>query len=316
MPDRQANMPAVGSEPFGILSIDKPPGITSHDVVNRLRRRLSTRRIGHTGTLDPMATGVLVCCVGAATRLAEYIGAGDKVYEAEIALGMTTSTLDVTGEQRTCADASGLEFSDIERALASLTGDLAQIPPMHAAVRVGGVRLYELARRGETVERSARAVTIHELTLRSYRPGRQALIEVTVRCSAGTYIRSLADDLGERLGVGGCLAALRRTRVGAFRLADAHPLDGPLPLMRPEDALASWPLGRVDPIGADDLRMGRAVGGSAIEWIRPPNRTSEPVLLIGHELLAVVMPEGDRFRPHKVLHAPPMEPAPETRPCG
>jgi tRNA pseudouridine55 synthase len=206
----------------GVLVVDKPAGPTSHDVVDRARRALGTRRIGHTGTLDPFATGVLVLCVGRATRLARFLAAGEKGYRARVRLGFATTTDDLTGEP--LGPVRPMEAGDTElgRALAGLVGSFDQIPPAFSARRAGGRRLYELARRGEAVARAATPVTVHALDLVS-REG--DTIEVDVRCSTGTYVRALARDLGERLGTGAHLVALRRTRSGAFDVAQALAAD-------------------------------------------------------------------------------------------
>ena len=206
----------------GVLVVDKPAGPTSHDVVDRARRALGTRRIGHTGTLDPFATGVLVLCVGRATRLARFLAAGEKAYRARVRLGFATSTDDSTGEPLAPARRVEVSAAELARALAGLVGSFDQVPPAFSARQVGGRRLYELARRGEAVARAATPVTVHALELVS-REG--DTIELDVRCSAGTYVRALGRDLGERLGTGGHLSALRRTRSGGFDLAQAVPAD-------------------------------------------------------------------------------------------
>jgi tRNA pseudouridine55 synthase len=206
----------------GVLVVDKPAGPTSHDIVDRARRTLRTRRVGHTGTLDPFATGVLVLCVGRATRLARFLAAGEKAYRATIRLGFATTTDDVTGDP--LGEERPVELADatLLEALAGLVGTFDQVPPAFSARQVGGRRLYELARRGEAVARAATPVTVHALDLVARG---QETIELEVRCSAGTYVRALARDLGERLGTGAHLAALRRTRSGDFDLAQALAAD-------------------------------------------------------------------------------------------
>ncbi|MGB7925215.1 MAG: tRNA pseudouridine(55) synthase TruB [Pyrinomonadaceae bacterium] len=226
----------------GVVIIDKPAGWTSHDVVARVRRLLGERRVGHTGTLDPFATGVLVVLAGRATRLAQFVSGASKEYEAVIRFGYATETGDATGEPRRVGpDAGGrageslMEWSDeqIEWALKGLRGDIEQIPPMYSAKKVKGRRLYELARRGEEIERAPVPVTVHVLeatavadgpSLRRNEDGTRDLA-VRVVCSAGTYIRVLAEAVGERLGVGAHLASLRRTRAGQFKIEDAMSLD-------------------------------------------------------------------------------------------
>jgi len=217
----------------GVLVIDKPPGITSHDVVARARHILHERRIGHTGTLDPFATGVLVILLGKGTRLAQFLSGVDKEYEAIIRLGYSTDTGDRTGEPIPGPQHSGnWSEQEIEAALQSLRGDIDQIPPMYSAKKVEGKKLYELARRGETIERQPLRVCIHEFE--AIRPDGQLIkdnldgtfdFHARVSCSSGTYVRTLAEDFGKHLYVGAHLAELRRTRVGDLSLDQAITLD-------------------------------------------------------------------------------------------
>jgi tRNA pseudouridine55 synthase len=202
----------------GVLVVDKPRGPTSHDVVDRVRRALRTRRVGHTGTLDPFATGVLPVCVGRATRLARYLSGGDKEYVASVRLGFATTTDDLSGEPLGPPVAVEIGRDALESALDGLVGSFDQVPPAFSAKHVGGRRLYELARRGEAVPRAAAPVTVHAVRLLAREGDR---VELAVRCSTGTYVRALARDLGERLGTGAHLTALRRTRSGAFDLSQA-----------------------------------------------------------------------------------------------
>jgi tRNA pseudouridine55 synthase len=277
----------------GVLIIDKPAGWTSHDVVARVRRILRERRVGHTGTLDPFATGVLVVLVGRATRLAQFLSGAEKEYEARVRFGYATETGDLTGARRElrqteaangeatngrrlCAEWSGEE---IEAACASLRGEIEQVPPMYSAKKVQGKKLYELARRGIEVERASVRVTIRELEvsketetggarLRESEDGTCDL-DVRVVCSAGTYIRVLAEDLGVRLGAGAHLAALRRTRAGAFRIEEAVTLEslaekveagalGRL-LIAPDAALPQMPFVHLTGEAARRARHGAAV---------------------------------------------------------
>ncbi len=203
----------------GILIIDKPEGFTSFDVCAKLRRIASQRRIGHTGTLDPMATGVMVILLGSATRAGDLMPVHDKRYVAGFRLGMTTDTLDITGEVRSRCDVH-VSREELESALSSFRGAIEQLPPMYSAVHSDGRRLYELAREGKEVERESRPVTIHLLELLDYD---EATGEGTldVSCSKGTYIRSLIDDIGAKLGCGGVMTALRRTEACGFTLEDA-----------------------------------------------------------------------------------------------
>lgn len=210
-----------GLSVWGLLVVDKPPGPTSHDIVDAVRRGTGQRRVGHAGTLDPLASGVLVLALGQATRLLEYLSASDKEYVAELTLGVTTDTYDATGTvvvERPLPD--GLSVEQVEEALARLRGTFSQRPPVYSAVKVEGQPAYRRARAGEAVALAPRPVTIHELALLEFAPPKLAL---RVRCSAGTYVRSLAHDLGEALGCGAMLSALRRTASGRFSIEDAVP---------------------------------------------------------------------------------------------
>ncbi|HRH42713.1 MAG TPA: tRNA pseudouridine(55) synthase TruB [Pyrinomonadaceae bacterium] len=208
----------------GILIIDKPTDWTSHDVVGKLRKILKTKRIGHTGTLDPFATGVLVMLVGQATRLAQFLDKDAKEYEAVVQLGFETDTGDLTGERRDgemARQGDSVMESEIEQVLESFRGQIEQIPPMYSAKKVDGKKLYELARKGIEIERKAVAVTIYELELLEEIPNPKSQIRIRVLCTAGTYIRTLAEDIGRKLGTGAHLTALRRTRAGNFDLTKA-----------------------------------------------------------------------------------------------
>jgi tRNA pseudouridine55 synthase len=203
--------------PDGLLVVDKPSGWTSHDVVGKVRRLAGTRKVGHAGTLDPMATGVLVLGIGRATRLLGHLSLTDKTYDATIRLGVTTITDDAEGEVVEVRDAS--QVGDVSSYLVGLTGQIEQVPSAVSAVKVDGVRSYARVRAGESVELKPRQVTVSELTLLARRGDE---LDVRVSCSSGTYVRALARDLGEALGVGAHLTALRRTRVGPFGLAQAR----------------------------------------------------------------------------------------------
>lgn len=214
---------------FGFLAIDKPSGITSHDVVARVRRRLNVKQVGHAGTLDPMATGVMVVAVGKACRLLRFLKS-DKTYQAKVLLGRTTDTDDVQGKSITEAAIEPADFPDrdkIDKALDSFRGQIDQLPPLYSAIHVEGKRLYEMARSGEAQKDSvaklvqARPVTIYSLSLDAIA---SPCIDLTVHCSGGTYIRSIARDLGQALGPGACLAALKRTKSGDVNLGDCLPL--------------------------------------------------------------------------------------------
>ena len=204
----------------GIVIVDKPQGWTSQDVTARLRRVFNTRRIGHGGTLDPMATGVLPVFVGRATRGVEFFEHAEKTYEATLRLGLTTDTEDITGTVLTEQDAF-VTGTMLEEVLARFRGEILQVPPMYSALKVNGQKLCDLARKGKEVERRPRPITIHELTLL----GMEAEgIRLRVRCSKGTYIRTLCKDIGEALGCGGCMAALRRVTAGEYTIEEAVPL--------------------------------------------------------------------------------------------
>jgi tRNA pseudouridine55 synthase len=207
----------------GLLVLDKPAGMTSRDAVNRAQRWFPRgTKVGHTGTLDPLATGVLVVCVGAATRLAEYVQRMEKVYHARVHLGARSDTDDADGTITPVDLVRPLDRAAVERALQGFVGEIEQVPPAYSAAKVTGKRAYDLARRGEDVSLQARPVRIHAIDLLTYD---YPLLELTVRCGKGTYIRSLARDLGERLGCGGYIETLRRERVGCFVSADAIPLE-------------------------------------------------------------------------------------------
>jgi tRNA pseudouridine55 synthase len=210
----------------GLIIVDKPGGWTSHDVVAKIRRLAGTKRVGHAGTLDPMATGVLVIGVEKATRLLGYLALTEKEYAGTIRLGQTTSTDDAEGEVIGHVPVSDIGEAELLRAVSALTGEISQVPPGVSAIKVGGKRAYKLARAGETPELPARTVTVLEFAVDAVRPAGDLLdVDVRVTCSSGTYIRALARDLGAALGVGGHLTALRRTRVGPYLASQAHTLD-------------------------------------------------------------------------------------------
>jgi tRNA pseudouridine55 synthase len=210
-----------------LLLVDKPAGMTSHDVVGRARKALSVRRVGHAGTLDPMATGLLILGVGAATRLLGYVGGHDKTYDATIRFGQTTVTDDREGDVVTTTSAAAVTDAGVRAALTAQTGALQQVPSAVSAVKVGGRRAYERVRSGEQVQLAPRTVTVHRIDVhRIDRPTPDLVdVDVTVRCSAGTYIRAIARDAGATLGVGGHLTALRRTASGPFTVGQAVPVE-------------------------------------------------------------------------------------------
>lgn len=217
----------------GIVIVDKPQGWTSQDVTARLRRVFGTRRIGHGGTLDPMATGVLPVFVGRATRAVEFFEHAEKTYETVLRLGITTDTEDMTGTVLTEENVSFTE-EQLQETLAAFRGEVLQVPPMYSALKVNGQKLCDLARKGKTVARQPRPITIHELTL--VERGENTL-RLRVRCSKGTYIRTLCKDIGEKLGCGGCMESLRRVAAGEYTIGEAVPLQTLLDTEKPEKYL-------------------------------------------------------------------------------
>ncbi len=207
----------MAEETSGFLLIDKPSGPTSHDIVDQVRRALKTRRVGHSGTLDPFASGLLILAVGKATKeISKFVGL-DKTYEATIRLGATSDTMDRTG-QVSVVRCQMSDVTEVKKVLKNFTGEIEQVPPMYSAKKVGGWKLYELARKGQTVERKPVKVTIHELELLSYE---WPLVKIRTRVSSGTYIRALAHDIGAALGCGAYLEGLRRMRIGTYKVEDA-----------------------------------------------------------------------------------------------
>lgn len=297
----------------GLLIIDKPAGLTSHDVVSRVRHILHERRVGHTGTLDPFATGVLVVLVGRATRLAKFFSGADKEYDAIVRLGYATETGDRTGAPLSAPNAiAGWSEAEIESALEDFRGNIEQVPPMYSAKKIAGRRLYELARRGEEVERKPVQVCIHEFT--PIRPDGELMrvnhdgtfdFHAHVRCSSGTYVRTLAEDLGKRLHVGAHLAELRRTGVGPFSLVNAITLDelktrfteealGTV-LVPPGSALSFMPFVHLTGDEARKAQNGMGVVVTQAEW---PDGTHVRMFDQQGELIAV----GDYVANEKRLH--------------
>lgn len=279
----------------GVLVVDKPAGPTSHDVVERVRQVLRVRRAGHTGTLDPFATGVLPVCLGRATRLARFLSESDKSYRATVRLGFATTTDDLTGEPLEPRRPRVVGLGDVTRACARLTGALRQVPPAYSAKRVEGRRLYEFAREGVAVERSAVPVTVHALAVMSVEGDR---VDLEVRCSAGTYVRALARDLGEALGTGGHLVGLRRTEAGGFGLEQALAWED---LGQAADRLFALgqllphlPAVRVGAEGAEAVRHGRDLDRRLVREgfpeAAPPPRLR--VLDEAGRLLALAVPRG------------------------
>jgi tRNA pseudouridine55 synthase len=292
----------AGAEPNGVLPVDKPEGPTSHDVVARVRRALRTRAVGHTGTLDPFASGLLLVCAGPATRLAEYLTGLTKTYVATLRLGATTDTDDLTGETIGGSDAwRSVTREQIEAALRAQVGTIEQLPPLYSAKKVDGERMYAAARRGEQVERKPSTVTIHAIRLLGIDlPD----VEFEVECGAGTYIRAIARDAGGALGVGGHLRTLRRTRVGPHSVERAVPLDQlddearvKAAMLTPLEAVAHLPRARVDEDGIAALRFGRAVPAAPdVPAVGPVALASE-----GGTLLAIAERNGELLQPRKVF---------------
>ena len=256
-------MTTAGPE-SGLVVVDKPAGITSHDVVSRVRRLAGTRKVGHAGTLDPMATGVLVLGVNRATRLLGHLMLTEKAYDATLRLGITTTTDDAEGEVTAVVSAAGVDEATVRAELARFVGDIEQVPTAVSAIKVDGKRAYQRVRDGEDVQLKARPVTIHELVVHEVGPAGDTVdVTLSVRCSSGTYIRAIARDLGARLGVGGHLSALRRTAVGPYDLAGAHTLDelGEQFVLMPiaEAARAGFATYDLDDRLAGDVRVGRAL---------------------------------------------------------
>ena len=243
----------------GLVVVDKEAGWTSHDVVARVRRVFGQRRAGHAGTLDPDATGVLLVGLGRMTRLLRFLTALDKEYTAEIVLGTATSTLDASGDVVGEWEMSAVEPAEVRAAATGLTGRIEQVPPMVSAVKVGGRRLYALARQGVEVERRPRPVTVHRFDVQP--TGDPVVYRATVVCSSGTYVRVLAADLGTALGGGAHLRALRRTRIGSFGEADAHPVAklGPEVLLSPAEGLRDLDRVTVDVDTAAQVARGLPV---------------------------------------------------------
>jgi tRNA pseudouridine55 synthase len=291
----------------GVLVCDKPAGMTSHDVVARVRRLAGQRRVGHGGTLDPPATGVLVLALGRATRLLPFLPTEPKRYLAEVTFGAETDTLDAAGTVTATADAAGVDEAALRDALAGFVGPQLQVPPMVSAIKVGGERLYAKARRGEQVDRVPRPIVISELELVGFTAGERPRATLEVACSGGTYVRSLAADLGRAMGTLAHLATLRRTAVGRFTERDAHtlaeledvagdPRSGKLAavVLDPAAAMATTPTRDLDGEEAAALANGRA--------LEPTGRPG-PVAAVGPDgrLVAVVEDRDGRARPRVVL---------------
>jgi tRNA pseudouridine55 synthase len=284
----------------GLVVVDKDAGWTSHDVVARCRRIFGQRRVGHAGTLDPDATGVLLVGLGRATRLMRFLTALPKTYTADIVLGSATSTLDDSGEVLATYDMARVTPDAVAAAAADLTGEIEQVPPMVSAVKVGGRRLHELARQGLEVERPPRTVTVRRFDT-APDPARPGVYRAEVECSSGTYIRVLAHDLGRALGGGAHVANLRRTRIGSFGDAEMRPLDsiGPEAVLTPAEAMRDLDSVTVEPAPAASIRTGLPLDRVPLGAV---GEGPWAMLDEAGELLAVYEATGsDRIRPAVVL---------------
>ena len=288
----------------GILNLNKPLHITSHDAVAQVRRRYQaltqSRKVGHAGTLDPLADGVLVICLGAATRLSEYMMRGRKVYRAQVTLGATTSTYDAAGEVLSQSDLGQVRREEVEELLRQFVGEIQQIPPMYSAVKVKGKKLYELARAGKTVERKPREATVHSIDLLSWE---RPLLELEVHCGPGAYIRALAHDLGQALGVGAYLSSLRRVASGNFHISESVPLERVLNddgwisrIVAPYEALQDYLRLTLSAEEIDQVRHGRFIR-------RRNDADSGPTFAFdaNKRLIAILQARGELWKPHKVF---------------
>ncbi len=288
----------------GVIVIDKPVGLTSHDVVQIIRRGSNIRRAGHTGTLDPRASGVLVVLVGPAVRLSEYVSASDKRYQAIIRLGQTTDTYDADGEVLTADKEINVTEQQFEETLKTFVGEIEQVPPPYSAIKVQGRKAYEMAREGEEVELAPRKIQVYSLELLEWAPPE---VVIDVYCSSGTYVRSLAHDLGEKLGCGATLAGLRRTKSGRFTLRDAVPLrklrdafvDGTWYqyLIPAAEALSDWTAVELTNEQVDALRHGHRIPAekTGITQARGVSEAGELVALLDF------IPETNEWQPKKVF---------------
>ncbi len=284
----------------GVLVIDKPLGVSSFGVVRQVRGELQIKKVGHTGTLDPLATGVLPLCLGEATKIAGLLQADDKVYLGTALMGVQTDTLDMEGQVLAEAEPSGVTEDRVRQAMESFRGTLQQVPPAFSAIHKDGKRAYELARKGEKVDLPPREVHIHELELARWDPPR---FDLHMACSKGTYVRSLVRDLGDALGCGATLAALRRLRSGAFDLEAAVPLDevrdrvrdGTLPLVSMDTALAHLPAVEVTPDQADKVRQGQPAD------VAPPDGDELIRIRCDDQLMALGQGRGGKVWPKRVF---------------
>ncbi len=286
----------------GLVVVDKEAGWTSHDVVARCRGIFGQRRVGHAGTLDPDATGILLVGLGRATRLLRFLTALPKTYVTDIVLGTATSTLDASGEVTGTYDMDHVTDAEVRRAAAALTGEIEQVPPMVSSVKVGGRRLHELARQGVEVERAARTVTVRRFDTEP-EPGRPSVYRAVVECSSGTYVRVLAQDLGQALGGDAHVDQLRRTRIGSFDESEARPLDrlGPGDVLTPAQAMRD-----LEAVTVDAATAASVATGLPLDRVPLGAAGDGPWAIVdeGGVLLAVYEATGsDRIRPAVVLGA-------------
>ncbi len=296
---------AAAAETTGILNLDKPAGWTSHDVVAKVRRLLGQKSVGHAGTLDPLATGVLLVCVGQATRVTEYLMTGRKIYRATIRLGLTTDTCDITGTTVATAPVLPLTRSDVEAALRGFVGVLAQTPPAFSAVKQAGVPAYRRARRGEAVSLAARMVTIYDIALLEWQ---SPCLTIEVTCDPGTYMRSLARDVGAALGCGAALAELRRLRSGHFTADDALSLDALAEAHR-TGQIGRWlyPLAAaltgLTPVAVDAAAAARLRHGQPIPCLQAPTVPEGYAQMADGTVIAILRFDviNRRWQPKKVF---------------
>jgi tRNA pseudouridine55 synthase len=286
MDNREENLRNIVS---GALVVDKPTGLTSHDIVQIIRKGTGIRRAGHTGTLDPRASGVLVVLIGPAVRLSEYVSASDKRYQATIRLGSSTDTFDSEGRITSSASADNITEEQFENVLKQYVGEMEQVPPPYSAVKVKGRKAYEIAREGEEIQLEPRTIQVYSLELLEWDPP-EAVIDVF--CSSGTYVRSLANDVGESLGCGAHLIGLRRTKSGRFTLRDAVPLrrlqeafhagDWYKYLIPAAEALGDWPMVELDADQVELVRHGHRVPAEpgSRGWVRGVSEQGDLVALM------------------------------------
>jgi len=288
----------------GVLVVDKPIGLTSHDVVQIIRRGTGIRRAGHTGTLDPRASGVLVVLIGPAVRLSEYVSASDKRYQATIQLGRSTDTYDSEGTVIKATPVENISEEQFDEILQSYVGEIEQVPPPYSAVKVKGKKAYEMARKGKPVDLEPRIINVFNLEILEWAPPE---LVIDVYCSSGTYVRSLANDLGDSLGTGAHLIGLRRTKSGQFTLRDAVPLrrlkesfdagDWYQFLIPASDALGDWPLLELNPDEVELVRHGHRIPAEpdSNDWVRGLTQQGDLVALLEND------PETNEWQPRKVF---------------